>query len=242
MSSAERRSRSADDALFSASVSSCSTLAISARSAAAASSLLRRPPRPGAAFRPAGRGARSPQGLRYGQHPSEIDRVEPGGDHRLHEEPGAQGGLRALVGHRRLQRRGSLLRRHVVDLLPEVRRDLPSLAHDGVDELAALPVERFQLGGVEVLLRLAHGLAELEHLLDLVGHVPHHHVGEPGGASRLAQGLDLPGQLGLAVGPGLLRPVVTGPDELARQEPVEVDRGGQQVTCAHRLSLPGRWR
>jgi len=75
--------------------------------------------------------------------------------------------------------------------------------------------------------------AELPQRLQRVRAFAGQHVGQPGGDGRLAQLVDLPGQLPVAVGPRLLLPLRADGGEPGRVERVQLGRHGVQIHGFH---------
>ena len=78
---------------------------------------------------------------------------------------------------------------------PSLAGERPRAGGDGRGELSPLPGQRPQLLAVEAGLRLAQRGAHREHLVDLLGLVPHQQVDHPRGQRGLAQRLDPRGEL-----------------------------------------------
>ena len=85
--------------------------------------------------------------------------------------------------------------------------------------------------------RLPQGRTELEQWADLVAVHPDELVRQPGGDGGLAQGLDLPGGLGVAAGLGLAGPGITRAGELAGAQRVQLVGDLRRPCCPPSLAL-----
>ncbi|MEU1889602.1 hypothetical protein [Streptomyces pristinaespiralis] len=86
-----------------------------------------------------------------------------------------------------------------------------------------------QLLAVEVLVRLAQALPELDQRVHLVRLLAHEQVAGPGGQSGAAQLLDLFGQFPVTGFSGRRRMLIRGCGELVRPQPVQLVGDSLQV-------------